>query len=69
MIETTNDGAHKYQASHVKGICNGMLMCETREENKQKTSQSSREPSNVRINNKSRVRQRGSGPRQNLGDE
>tara|TARA_Y100000389_G_scaffold114318_1_gene111502 strand:+ start:2461 stop:2853 length:393 start_codon:yes stop_codon:yes gene_type:complete len=62
-IETTDEGTHKYQASQVKGICGGMLMCETREENKQKTSNTGQQRS-IRINNKPRVRQHGSGPRQ-----
>ena len=62
-IESTdNNSTHKYQASNVRGICGGMLMCETREENKQKNPQS-KQP--TRISGKSRVRQRGSGPRSN----
>ena len=63
IIEATTEGTHKYQASQVRGICGGMLMCETREENKQKSSQS-RNQRSVRINNKPRVRQHGGGPRQ-----
>ena len=60
-IESTdNNSSHKYQASDVRGISGGMLMCETREENKLKNPQT--KP--TRISGKPRVRQRGSGPRQ-----
>ena len=34
VSEASEDSDHKYQATDVRGVCGGMLMCETRDENR-----------------------------------
>ena len=38
VSEASEDSDHKYQATDVRGVCGGMLMCETRDENRERDS-------------------------------
>ena len=39
LSEASADSDHKYQATNVRGVCGGMLMCETRDENRDRDAE------------------------------
>ena len=69
IVSTSDNNEHEWQAIDVTGIRNGPLMCETRFLNKQeRTDRAPRQNDRVRYDDgrgDRRVRQRGSGPRDN----
>lgn len=60
-LTTSDNSEHPYQAGDVRGVCNGLLMCETRNANRQQREEEGGDGSD-RTSHR-RVRPRGSGPR------
>ena len=60
-LTTSDNTSHPYQAGDVRGVCNGLLMCETRNANRQQRDEEDGD-SGERVPRR-RVRPRGSGPR------
>ena len=60
-LTTSDNSEHPYQAGDVRGVCNGLLMCETRNANRQQREEEGSDGSDR--TSRRRVRPRGSGPR------
>jgi len=60
-LTTSDNTSHPYQAGNVRGVCDGLLMCETRNANRQQRDEEDGD-SGDRVPRR-RVRPRGSGPR------
>jgi len=60
-LTTSDNTEHPYQAGDVRGVCNGLLMCETRNANRQQREDEGEDGSTGQSHR--RVRPQGSGPR------
>ena len=60
-VETDDDSEHQWQAGNVKGVGGGCLMCETRNNSRQQSTEANGESRSRPRSNKNRYR--GGGPR------
>lgn len=59
-LTTSDNTEHPYQAGNIRGVCDGLLMCETRNANRQQREE---EGDGSTDRQRRQVRPRGSGPR------